>query len=264
MLLLIITLLVVRFGDWMSLVGPGNLIFAAIPTGPKFNKYFIVGFFLLLDFPHIFVCSYFPYSTVLLSSIPNSSVFDEFLFCCVIFRYILASKIENKPDDYIFVYYRGRNDAWDGYGGAVVYTRSSVLPESIVPELEAAAKSVGRDFSTFIRTDNTCGPEPPLVERLEKKIEEGERTIVREVEEIESEVEKEVEVVEKTEMNLFQKLLEGLNLLKQDEENFLKSLTKEEMEVFDKLKWKPARSRDFSAKLCRSGRLGKQMKQCFS
>ncbi|KAL5566776.1 hypothetical protein UlMin_029940 [Ulmus minor] len=146
--------------------------------------------------------------------------------------YILSSKIENQPDDYIFVYYRGRNDAWDGYGGAVIYTRSSVLPESIVPELEKAAKSVGRDFSTFIKTDNTCGPEPPLVERLEKKIEEGERTIVEEVEQIEEEVEK----VGKTELTLFQKLAEGFKLLEQDEENFLRNLSKEETELLNQLK----------------------------
>ncbi|KAG6735422.1 hypothetical protein POTOM_061966 [Populus tomentosa] len=38
----------------------------------------------------------------------------------------------------------GKNDAWDGYGGAVVYTRSAVLPESIVLELEMAAKSLKR------------------------------------------------------------------------------------------------------------------------
>ena len=56
------------------------------------------------------------------------------------------SKIENKLDDYIFVYYRGRNDAWD-----VVYTRSAVLPESIVLVLEMAAR---RDFNKFISTDN--------------------------------------------------------------------------------------------------------------
>ncbi|CAN6714678.1 unnamed protein product [Malus baccata var. baccata] len=146
--------------------------------------------------------------------------------------YILSSKIENTPDDYIFVYYRGRNDAWDGYGGAVVYTRSSVLPESIVPELERAAKSVGRDFSKFIRTDNTCGPEPPLVERLEKTIEEGEKTIIEEVKQIEGEVEK----VEQTELTLFQKLLEGFNVLKQDEENFLRGLSKEEMDLLSELK----------------------------
>jgi len=147
-------------------------------------------------------------------------------------RYILSSKIENKPDDYVFVYYRGRNDAWDGYGGAVVYTRSAVLPESIVPELERAAKNVGRDFSKFIKTDNTCGPEPSLVERLEKKVEEGEETIVREVEQLEEEVEK----VGKTEVTLFQKLAEGFKVFQEDEENFLKGLSKEEMEVLNGLK----------------------------
>lgn len=106
------------------------------------------------------------------------------------------------------------------------------MPESIVPELEKAAKSVGRDFSKFIRTDNTCGPEPPLVERLEKKIEEGEKTIVEEVEQIEGEVEK----VGKTELTLFQRLVEGFKVLQQDEENFLKGLSKEEMEVLEQLK----------------------------
>lgn len=150
--------------------------------------------------------------------------------------YIISSKIENKQDDYIFVYYRGRNDAWDGYGGAVVYTRSAVLPESIVPELEAAAKNVGRDFNQFIRTDNSCRPEPPLVERLEKKVEEGERTILREVEEIEGEVEREVEIVGKTEMTLLQRLAEGLKELELDEENFVRNLNKEETELLNELK----------------------------
>ncbi|ONI05102.1 hypothetical protein PRUPE_6G356100 [Prunus persica] len=146
--------------------------------------------------------------------------------------YILSSKMENKPDDYIFVYYRGRNDAWDGYGGAVIYTRSSVLPASIVPDLEKAAASVGRDFSKFIRTDNTCGPEPPLVERLEKTLEEGEKNIIEEVKQLEGEVEK----VEQTELTLLQKLAEGFNELKQDEENFLRGLSKEEMDILSELK----------------------------
>ncbi|XP_021898206.1 violaxanthin de-epoxidase, chloroplastic [Carica papaya] len=146
--------------------------------------------------------------------------------------YILSSKVENKDDDYIFVYYRGRNDAWDGYGGAVVYTRSRVLPESIVPELERAAKSVGRDFNKFIRTDNTCGPEPPLVERLEKTVEEGEKTIIREVEQIEEEVEK----VGETEMTLFQRLAEGFKEFQRDEEYFLRELSKEEKDLLSELK----------------------------
>ncbi|KAK6156427.1 hypothetical protein DH2020_010675 [Rehmannia glutinosa] len=145
--------------------------------------------------------------------------------------YILSSKIENQPDDYIFVYYRGRNDAWDGYGGAVVYTRSAVLPESIIPQLEKAAQSVGRDFRNFIRTDNTCGPEPPLVERLEKTVEEGEEIIVKEVEEIEQEVEK----VKNTELSLFQRLSEGFQELIKDKDYFLKELSKEEMDVLSEL-----------------------------
>ncbi|WVZ85255.1 hypothetical protein U9M48_032202 [Paspalum notatum var. saurae] len=145
--------------------------------------------------------------------------------------YIISSKVENKDDDYIFVYYRGRNDAWDGYGGSVLYTRSKTVPETIIPELERAAKSIGRDFSTFIRTDNTCGPEPPLVERIEKTVEEGEKTIINEVKEIEGEVEE----LEKEEVSLFQKLGEGLMEVKQDVMNFLQGLSKEEMELLDQL-----------------------------
>lgn len=146
--------------------------------------------------------------------------------------YILSSKVENKQDDYVFVYYRGRNDAWDGYGGAFLYTRSAVLPESIVPELERAAKSVGRDFNTFIKTDNTCGPEPTIVERLEKTVEEGERAIIKEVEDIEGEV----EMVGKTERTLFERLAEGFKVLQEDEENFVRELSKEEMDILSELK----------------------------
>ena len=28
-----------------------------------------------------------------------------------------------KPDAYAVIYYRGNNDAWEGYGGLTVYTR---------------------------------------------------------------------------------------------------------------------------------------------
>ncbi|KNA17540.1 hypothetical protein SOVF_078990 [Spinacia oleracea] len=150
--------------------------------------------------------------------------------------YILSSKIENQPDDYVFVYYRGRNDAWDGYGGAFLYTRSATVPENIVPELNRAAQSVGKDFNKFIRTDNTCGPEPPLVERLEKTVEEGERTIIKEVEQLEGEIEGDLEKVGKTEMTLFQRLLEGFQELQKDEEYFLKELNKEERELLEDLK----------------------------
>jgi violaxanthin de-epoxidase len=58
---------------------------------------------------------------------------------------------------FAFVYYRGSNDAWDGYGGVVVYTRASQLPESLLPRLREAAKKVNMDFDRdFAITDNTC------------------------------------------------------------------------------------------------------------
>jgi violaxanthin de-epoxidase len=47
---------------------------------------------------------------------------------------------------FALIYYRGSNDAWDGYGGAVVYTRDSKLPESLIPRLRDAVKKVNFDF----------------------------------------------------------------------------------------------------------------------
>ena len=67
-----------------------------------------------------------------------------------------------KRGEYVFVYYRGTNDAWDGYGGAVVYSTSPELKPEYVPELEALAKKVGVRFSDFVVTDNSCKPEPEL------------------------------------------------------------------------------------------------------
>ena len=56
-----------------------------------------------------------------------------------------------------FVYYRGTNDAWDGYGGVFMYTRDAELPESLIPRLRIAANKVGFDFDKdFTVTDNTC------------------------------------------------------------------------------------------------------------
>ncbi|KAG5611219.1 hypothetical protein H5410_022500, partial [Solanum commersonii] len=100
-----------------------------------------------------------------------------------------------------------------------------------IPELQTAAQKVGRDFNTFIKTENTCGPEPPLVEHLEKKVEEGERTIIKE-----EEIEEEVEKVREKEVSLFSRLFEGFKELQQDEENFIRKLSKEEMDILDGLK----------------------------
>lgn len=67
--------------------------------------------------------------------------------------------LDFEPDNYILVYYRGKNDAWDGYGGAVLYTRSSTVPKNIVPRLETACEKAGIKWADFIQTDNSCKPE---------------------------------------------------------------------------------------------------------
>ena len=45
-----------------------------------------------------------------------------------------------KPDEYAFIYYKGNNDAWQGYGGATVYTRAKTFPEQYTEDMKAAAK----------------------------------------------------------------------------------------------------------------------------
>jgi len=85
--------------------------------------------------------------------------------------------LDYEPDDnsagippFALIYYRGSNDAWDGYGGAVVYTRDSKLPESLRPRLREAVKKVNFDFDKdFTITDNTC-----------KTIDAGEAVLLRE------------------------------------------------------------------------------------
>jgi len=71
---------------------------------------------------------------------------------------------------FAFVYYRGANDAWIGYGGAVVYTRDNALPESLLPRLREAAKKVNFDFDKdFDINDNSC-----------KVMDKGEQVVLRE------------------------------------------------------------------------------------
>lgn len=71
---------------------------------------------------------------------------------------------------FAFVYYRGANDAWVGYGGAVVYTRDSKLPTELIPRLREAAAKVNFDYDKdFKATDNTC-----------TEISDGERILLRE------------------------------------------------------------------------------------
>jgi violaxanthin de-epoxidase len=88
--------------------------------------------------------------------------------------YIIDYAADNNKEGvppFAFVYYVGNNDAWKGYGGAVVYTRDSKLPDSLKPRLRAAAQKVhGWDFDKeFDVTDNTCGT-----------MEKGEALVLRE------------------------------------------------------------------------------------
>ena len=74
--------------------------------------------------------------------------------------YIIDYEYDNNQaglPPFAFVYYRGSNDAWDGYGGVVVYTREAKLPDSLLPRLREAAKKIGYDYDKdFTATDNSC------------------------------------------------------------------------------------------------------------
>jgi len=84
--------------------------------------------------------------------------------------WIIDFEYDNNPSGtppFAFVYYRGSNDAWDGYGGVVVYTRDAALPQSLLPRLRTAAQTVGFDFDRdFTLTDNSCPSELSSSESL--------------------------------------------------------------------------------------------------
>jgi violaxanthin de-epoxidase len=66
--------------------------------------------------------------------------------------------VDYEPDNFILVYYKGSNDAWDGYGGAFLYTRSPTLPTELVPRLNEAVARMKTPYqwSDFTVTDNSC------------------------------------------------------------------------------------------------------------
>jgi violaxanthin de-epoxidase len=65
---------------------------------------------------------------------------------------------DSKDDGFVLVYYRGSNDAWDGYGGAFLYSRKPTVSPKIIPRLEAAMDRSGLPYkwADFTMTDNTC------------------------------------------------------------------------------------------------------------
>lgn len=85
--------------------------------------------------------------------------------------YIIDYDDSDPVNKFAFVYYRGSNDAWDGYGGVVVYTTSPTLPDAIRPRLQKAAAAINFDFDKdFTVTDNSCPAE----------LSAGEKVILRE------------------------------------------------------------------------------------
>jgi len=118
--------------------------------------------------------------------------------------YILAEK----PQKYVVVYYRGNNDAWDGYGGAVVYTRAPALPKEYIPELREAVAKVGLKWDDFTLTDNTCKERESRLEEIEQDLFFVEaraatglqlvgKEVGKDVVAIEKEIEKDVVAIEK-------------------------------------------------------------------
>merc|ERR1719316_470621 len=118
--------------------------------------------------------------------------------------YVLAFKEE----EYVLVYYRGSNDAWDGYGGAVLYSRSKTVPQRAVPEIRAALQKVGLKWESFTATDNSCKPRESRLEEVEAdlilvetKVGGGLRAAEKELERdavlLEKEIEKDAVLLEK-------------------------------------------------------------------
>ena len=82
-------------------------------------------------------------------------------------RYILGER----PGEWVLIYYRGNNDAWDGYGGATVYSTNPVLDKKYFAEIDESLQKIGRRFSEFTLTDNTC-------KERETKLEEAYQDLV--------------------------------------------------------------------------------------
>ena len=66
-----------------------------------------------------------------------------------------------KEGEYVFVYYKGTNDAWDGYGGAVLYTRTPNYSAAVKERATAACDKAGLGFkfADLKAPDNSCSAE---------------------------------------------------------------------------------------------------------
>jgi len=73
--------------------------------------------------------------------------------------------MEDPNTGWVLVYYRGRNDAWAGYGGGTLYTRSKTVPPQILDRVKAACDKIKMPFDAFWKvTDNSCPANPDPVQ----------------------------------------------------------------------------------------------------
>ncbi|CAM9804643.1 unnamed protein product [Phaeothamnion confervicola] len=64
--------------------------------------------------------------------------------------------LDADPDSHMLVYYTGCNDAWCGYVGGVVYSRTPQLAAETRSRLVATAAAFGIRFQDMCSTDNSC------------------------------------------------------------------------------------------------------------
>jgi len=70
-------------------------------------------------------------------------------------------KDKDDPNAFVLVYYRGRNDAWVGYGGAVLYTRTPAASPAALDRARVAwdKAELPYKFDAFVAPDNSCASE---------------------------------------------------------------------------------------------------------
>eukprot|EP00466_Bigelowiella_natans_P009103 jgi/Bigna1/87646/estExt_fgenesh1_pg.C_220169 len=162
--------------------------------------------------------------------------------------YVASAQLEGKDTDHVFVYYRGSNDAWDGYGGAVLYTRQATMPKALEPIVKkSCAKLPTVKYANLRRTNNECKAAAPLIQRLEatteKVIEEESKVLV-------NAIEKEEKVIPTTRgcytisssvsyyLNRLLRLLRLscaqvlVNAIEKEEKVLVKAIEKEEEQIF--------------------------------
>jgi len=107
--------------------------------------------------------------------------------------YILGQREE----EYVVIYYRGNNDAWDGYGGAVVYTREPSVPKKWIPEIKESLKKINLKWEDFAETDNSCRAAESKLEELEADLQLVETKVAGGLQIVAQEVSKDVVAIER-------------------------------------------------------------------